>query len=56
MGVKKINYKEPPEGGEEYHTPRVWEQIAAAARAAGDYKRAEEAMEAAEMETRNCGA
>jgi len=45
-----------PESGEEYHTARVWSQIASAADAAGDKRRAAEAREAADAEVRNCGA
>lgn len=45
----------PPEEGDEFHTPRVWGKIEEAAREAGDIKRAEEAREAGDAETRNCG-
>ena len=42
-----------PDEGEEFHTPRVWSQIAAAAEAAGDNARAAEAREAADQESRS---
>lgn len=45
-------WKAPTFGGEEYHTARVWEQIARAAALAGDRARAKQAMEACEFESR----
>jgi len=44
-------WKAPNDGGEEYHTAYVWEQIARAANLAGDKQRAKEAMEAADRES-----
>lgn len=42
--------------GDEYHTANVWQQIAVAAEAAGDPERAKQAREAADFESRACGA
>ena len=54
--MKNQDWWKAPEDGDEYHTARVWAQIAKAAAAAGDTSRATEASEAADTETRNCGA
>ena len=50
---EKNQWWQAPEEGEEYHTPRVWGEIEAAARQAGDTKRADEAREAGDRESRS---